>query len=72
MLGLTEIFLILVLLVVPLWIIALVDILKNDFKGNDKLIWLLVVILLPFIGSLCYFFIGRKRRIAVSKDRGSA
>jgi hypothetical protein len=40
MLGSTEIFLVLVLLVVPLWIIALVDILKNDFKGNDILIWL--------------------------------
>jgi len=39
-LGLTEIILLLVLLCVPIWLIAFVDILKNDFKENNKLIWL--------------------------------
>lgn len=69
-LGLTEIILLLVLLCVPIWLIAFVDILKNDFNENNKLIWLLVVIFVPFIGPLCYFFIGRKQKIG-EKNQGS-
>ncbi|MBN1471665.1 MAG: PLDc_N domain-containing protein, partial [Syntrophaceae bacterium] len=63
-LGVTEIILMLVLLCVPIWLIAFMDILKNDFKGNDKLIWLLVVIFVPFIGPLSYLFIGRKQKLS--------
>lgn len=44
-------------------IIALIDILKNQFKGNDKLVWVLVVILFNFIGSILYFIIGRNQKI---------
>ena len=39
------------------WIIALIDILKSDFRDtNGKIIWALVVIFLPVIGSILYFF----------------
>lgn len=44
-------------------IIALIDILKNQFKGNDKIVWVLVVILFNFVGSILYFIIGRKQKI---------
>ena len=43
--------------------IALIDILKSDFKGNDKIIWVLVVLFLNLIGTLLYFSIGRKQKI---------
>jgi hypothetical protein len=46
-------------------IMCLVNILKHEFKNNDKLIWTLVVILIPLIGSFLYFFIGKKARINV-------
>ncbi|MCG2811772.1 MAG: PLD nuclease N-terminal domain-containing protein [Candidatus Aminicenantes bacterium] len=69
-LGLTELILLFVLIIVPIWLIAFVDILKNDFKGNDKLIWLLVVIFVPLIGPLCYFFIGQKQKLS-GKDQES-
>jgi hypothetical protein len=36
--------------------IAFIDILRSDFEGNNKLIWLLVVIFVPFIGPIAYFF----------------
>jgi hypothetical protein len=62
-LGIMEIILLLVLLCLPIWLIVFVNVLKNDFKGNDKLIWLPVVILVPFIGPLSYFFIGRKQKV---------
>ncbi len=47
-----------------LWIIALVDILKSNFKdSNNKILWVLVVILLPVIGSVLYFIIGKNQKI---------
>ena len=46
------------------WIIALIDILKSDFRDtNDKIIWALVVIFLPVIGSILYFLIGKSQKI---------
>jgi len=47
-----------------LWIIALIDILKSDFRDtNGKIIWALVVIFLPVIGSILYFLIGKSQKI---------
>lgn len=47
-----------------LWIIALVDILKSNFKdSNNKILWVLVVILLPVIGSILYFIIEKNQKI---------
>lgn len=46
------------------WIIALIDILKSDFRDtNGKIIWVLVVIFLPVIGSILYFLIGKSQKI---------
>ena len=46
------------------WIIALIDILKSDFRDtNGKIIWALVVIFLPVIGSILYFLIGNSQKI---------
>ena len=50
-------------LAVVLLIWALVDILKSEFTGSNKLIWVLVVILLPLLGSILYFAIGTKQKI---------
>lgn len=44
-------------------IIALVDILKNKFEENNKLIWILVVLFFNLIGAILYFIIGRKQKI---------
>lgn len=51
----------LLILLFPL--LALISVLKNDFPGNDKIIWVLVIIFLPFFGSLIYFMVGRGRQI---------
>jgi len=46
-----------------LWIWALIDILKSDFKDNiNKIIWLLVVFVLNFLGVVLYYFIGRGQK----------
>jgi len=61
------IIILIVILVIPVFliipIIALVDILKNEFTGNNKLIWVLVILLSWIIGAILYFFIGRKQKI---------
>ena len=44
----------------PIWMI--VDCLtKESSQGNDKIVWLLVIILAP-LGSLIYFFFRKLRR----------
>ncbi len=44
-------------------VLALISIVRNEFKGNDKLIWVIIVLLLPFLGSILYFLIGRSKKI---------
>jgi len=52
-------------LLIPLllWIIALVDCLKSEFKGNDKVIWVIVILFFPVVGPILYFIIGRRQKI---------
>lgn len=46
------------------WIWMLVDCLsKEPSEGNDKIIWVLVMIFLPAIGALLYFFVRRPQRM---------
>ena len=54
---------ILMILAITLPIIALIDILRNDFKGNNKLIWVLVILFTSLIGVLIYFRYGTKQKI---------
>ena len=44
-------------------IIALVDIIKNEFTGNNKLIWVLVLIFFNILGAVLYYFIGTKQKL---------
>ena len=66
-LGILEImviaFLIIFIFLTAVWMRALIDVLKSEFKDNNKLIWLLTVILVPFIGAIVYFAIGKKQKI---------
>jgi hypothetical protein len=43
-----------------LWIIAIVQIIQSGMDSTKKLIWILVVLFLPFIGSILWFIIGNK------------
>lgn len=51
-----------ILFLLPL--IALVDVIRSDFRGsNDKLIWVIVILFLNIIGALLDLVIGRNQRI---------
>lgn len=47
-------------------IIVLIDIVRNEFSGNNKIVWLLVVLLGNFLGVLLYFIIGRKQKLSAT------
>ena len=55
----------LLLVSIVLWIYCLVDILKNKFEKNDKIVWLLAVMFLLILGSLFYLFIGKNKKLKV-------
>lgn len=54
---------IIILFFTGLWIYCLADVVNNKFINNEKLIWILVVILVPFIGSILYLLIGKKKKL---------
>jgi heme/copper-type cytochrome/quinol oxidase subunit 4 len=51
------------LLVIILPIIALINILSERFEGNKKLVWVIVVVIIPILGSILYFLIGKRKRL---------
>ncbi len=58
------VFLVIGLAFFAVWVWSLIDVIRSDFKGeNDKLIWILVIVLAGILGSVIYFFVGRKNKI---------
>ena len=55
---------ILPLVVATIWIWSLIDVSKNEPADNkDKLIWFLMVLFLPGLGGIIYYFVRRGERI---------
>ena len=50
------------LLVLVLDLIALVSLLKSSADGRTKVLWALLIILLPVLGMILYFLMGPGRR----------
>ncbi|MEF3254384.1 MAG: PLD nuclease N-terminal domain-containing protein [Deferribacterales bacterium] len=74
MFGIFEIFIGLFTLAIStalfiLWGWAIIDILKSDFKGVDKIIWLLVVFFLNILGAILYYFIGTKQKLGKNTEQ---
>lgn len=53
------------LIVTVLDVIAIVSILKSSADTGTKLLWIVLVILLPVIGMILYFLMGPGRRTVV-------
>jgi len=44
------------------WIFMIVDVVQRKFKNeNDRIVWILVVILANWIGALVYYFVIKKK-----------
>ena len=43
------------------WIFMIIDVVKRQFKNdNDRIIWILVVVLTGWIGAIVYYFVNSK------------
>jgi len=52
------------LLVFVFWIWMLIDCLQNGrLEGTEKIVWILVIVFLHFLGALIYYFVGREQRV---------
>ncbi|MFH1656111.1 MAG: PLD nuclease N-terminal domain-containing protein [Candidatus Omnitrophota bacterium] len=49
------------LLYLVLVIIAIVDILKNIKETGKKVLWIVLVLIIPYIGVAAYFLVGKKK-----------
>jgi len=49
-------------LLLAFWVWMLIDCLRRDFKGNEKIVWVLVIIFAKIIGALVYFFVVKNRK----------
>lgn len=44
------------------WILMLIDCVKRDFKKeNDKIVWILIVALLHWLGATIYYFVVKRK-----------
>ncbi len=51
-------------LCLALWVMAIVDILNSRFREeSSKVLWILLVVFLPFLGTILYYAIGKQQRI---------
>jgi len=66
MIGIFELIVLLMVICIitaPFTIFAIVDIIRSNFRGNDKTIWLLVVIFLSLPGLILYRTVGKKQKV---------
>ena len=50
------------LLVLVLDVIAVVSVLKSGAETGTKILWIVLIVLLPFLGMVLYFLMGPGRR----------
>jgi len=61
MIGPWQMILILCVFLIP--IIPLIDVIRNDFTKNNKIVWILVILLTGLIGALLYLMFGTQQKI---------
>jgi hypothetical protein len=49
------------IVVLVLDIIALVDVIKSSVDTGKKILWVILILVLPVIGMILYFVIGKKK-----------
>ncbi len=51
----------LIIFLTVFWILMIIDVAKRNFKNeNDKVVWILIVILLSWLGATIYYFVIKK------------
>ena len=51
-----------------LWLWTIIDVLQSEFKdSNMKLVWMLIVLLMPMLGTILYLWKGEQTKIPSAK-----
>lgn len=64
--GLLELIVVFVLLVpLSLALLAILDVVRSDFRrDSDRVLWAIIVLLVPVIGPVFYYLVGRKQKLS--------
>ncbi|MDR2205439.1 MAG: PLD nuclease N-terminal domain-containing protein [Flavobacteriaceae bacterium] len=54
--------LLLMVVLIAVYIYTIIDILRSNKSGELKLLWMICVLCMPFLGTILYFWIGKKSR----------
>jgi hypothetical protein len=46
-----------------LFIYVIIDILRHEFTGYNKIIWIIILLCLPVLGAILYLIFGRGQRV---------
>ena len=47
------------------WVWMVIDCATQETpEGNDKVVWILIIVLMNWLGALIYYFVRRRKRIA--------
>jgi len=49
------------LIILVLDIVAIIDVVRSSMDTGKKVLWIILILVLPIIGLILYFFIGRKK-----------
>ncbi len=63
LIGSSMLFLAAGLAIFVLWIWAIIDVIRSEFKDQTtKIIWIALLIFLPFLGAVIYPFVGKSTK----------
>lgn len=60
-----------IIAMIAFWIYMLVDAIKREYKQpNDKLLWVLIVLLAGFLGAIIYYFVVKRegKKSAIKRE----
>jgi len=49
------------LLILVLDIVAIIDVIKGPLSGGKKALWIILILILPVVGMILYFLLGRQK-----------
>jgi len=50
-----------IVVVVVLWVWAVMDVLQKELSGSELAKWLVIILVLPILGFVPYFWLGRRK-----------
>ena len=65
----------LVFIAIPIavaWVVGVVDILRHGLPASQKVLWIVVVIVFPIVGTLVYFFLRKPTEAEVRAAQAAA